>query len=280
MGWMNDVTHYIKLDPYFRQYNHRDLTFSFMYAFSENFVLPMSHDEVVHMKGSLLNKIPGAYKDKFAGVRAFYTYMLTHPGKKLMMMGSEFGQWNEWHFEHSLDWHLLEQNQENRDMQAFFKACNNLYLARKELWEVDFGWEGFQWLEADDQSANTVSFLRKDKEGNPLIILCNFSPVHRQDYRVGAPYAGKYEVLLNSDDTAFGGSGLGDKSLISSEKIPCHGQEQSISVDLPPMSGLILRCAKKNPIRKPAVKKAEAKAEQKATAKKAAAKTGSKAKKA
>ena len=191
MGWMNDITHYIKLDPYFRQYNHRDITFSFFYAFSENFILPLSHDEVVHMKGSFLNKIPGEYKDKFAGVRAFYTYMLTHPGKKLLMMGSEFGQWNEWHYEHSLDWHLLEENQENRDIQNFFKAANNLYLARKELWEVDFGWEGFQWLEADDANANTVSFLRKDKEGNPLIVLCNFSPVHRDGYRVGVPYGGK-----------------------------------------------------------------------------------------
>ena len=282
MGWMNDVTHYIKLDPYFRQYNHRDLTFSFMYAFSENFVLPMSHDEVVHMKGSLLNKIPGEYKDKFAGVRVFYTYMLTHPGKKLMMMGSEFGQWNEWHFEHSIDWHLLDQNQENRDMQAFFQAANNLYLARKELWEVDFGWEGFQWLEADDANANTVSFLRKDKEGNPLVILCNFSPIHRQGYRVGAPFSGKYEVLLNSDDAAFGGAGRGDKTLIASEKIPCHGQEQSITVDLPPMSGLILRCARKDPVKKAPAKKSESPAPKGKTgaAKKSAPKAGSKAKKA
>ena len=282
MGWMNDVTHYIKLDPYFRQYNHRDLTFSFMYAFSENFVLPMSHDEVVHMKGSLLNKIPGEYKDKFAGVRVFYTYMLTHPGKKLMMMGSEFGQWNEWHFEHSMDWHLLDQNQENRDMQAFFQAANNLYLARKELWEVDFGWEGFQWLEADDANANTVSFLRKDKEGNPLVILCNFSPIHRQGYRVGAPFSGKYEVLLNSDDAAFGGAGRGDKALIASEKVPCHGQEQSITVDLPPMSGLILRCARKDPVKKAPAKKSESSAPKgkTGTAKKSAPKAGSKAKKA
>lgn len=250
MGWMNDITHYIKLDPYFRQYNHKDLTFSFMYAFSENYVLPVSHDEVVHMKGSLLNKIPGEYKDKFAGVRVFYTYMLTHPGKKLLMMGSEFGQWNEWHFEHSLDWHLLEDNKENRDIQAFFKAANDLYLSRKELWEVDYGWEGFQWLEADDNTANTVAFLRRDKEGNPLVVMCNFSPIHRKGYRIGVPLAGKYEVILNSDDTAFGGSGLGDKALIESEEFSSHGQAQSIEVDLPPMAGIILRCAKKAPVKK------------------------------
>ncbi len=271
MGWMNDITHYIKLDPYFRQYNHRDITFSFMYAFSENFVLPLSHDEVVHMKGSFLNKIPGEYKDKFAGVRAFYTYMLSHPGKKLLMMGSEFGQWNEWHFEHSLDWHLLEENQENRDIQAFFQAANELYLSRPELWEIDFSWEGFQWLEADDANANTVSFLRKDKKGEALVILCNFSPIHREGYRVGVPVAGRYEVLLNSDEERFGGSGKGDKAPLRSEKIPCHGQEQSIAIDLPPMSGVIYRCTHKDPVRKAKETKA---------AKPAAPKKGSKAKKA
>ena len=256
MGWMNDVSHYIKLDPYFRQFNHKDLTFSFFYAFSENFVLPMSHDEVVHMKGSLLNKIPGEYKDKFAGVRAFYTYMLTHPGKKLMMMGSEFGQWNEWHYEHSLDWHLLE-NKENQDMKAFFQAANSLYLQHSELWEVDFSWEGFQWLEADDANANTVAFLRKNKKGDFLVILCNFSPIHRDGYRVGVPAAGKYAAVLNSDDGAFGGTGLGDKGQLSTEKVPCHGQEQSIVIDLPPMSGVIYRCMKKAPVKKAPVKKTE-----------------------
>ena len=250
MGWMNDITHYIKLDPYFRQYNHRDITFSFFYAFSENFVLPLSHDEVVHMKGSFLNKIPGEYKDKFPGVRAFYTYMLTHPGKKLMMMGSEFGQWNEWHFEHSLDWHLLEENQENRDIQNFFRTANNLYLKHSELWEEDFDWTGFQWLEADDANANTVSFLRKNAKGEFLVVVCNFSPVHREGYRIGVPVAGKYQAILNSDAAEFGGGDRGDKGLIDSESIPCHGQEQSISIDLPPMSGMIYRCARKKPVRK------------------------------
>ncbi|MCI8651927.1 MAG: 1,4-alpha-glucan branching protein GlgB [Oscillospiraceae bacterium] len=251
MGWMNDIQHYIKLDPYFRQYNHKDITFSLMYAFSENFILPLSHDEVVHMKGSLLNKIPGEYSEKFAGVRAFYTYMLTHPGKKLLMMGSEFGQWNEWHYEHSLDWHLLEENRENRDIKAFFQAANNLYLQRSELWEVDFNWEGFQWLEADDHNANTVAFLRKNKKGDFLVIVCNFSPVHREGYRVGVPVGGKYEALLNSDDAAFGGAGLGNKTPVSTESVPCHNQEQSMIIDLPPMASMIFRCTRKNPPRKP-----------------------------
>ena len=251
MGWMNDISHYIKLDPYFRQFNHKDITFSLMYAFSENFILPMSHDEVVHMKGSLLNKFPGEYLDKFTGVRAFYTYLLTHPGKKLTMMGSEFGQWNEWHFEHSLDWHLLEENEENRQMQRFFQAANAMYLHYPPLWEEDFDWRGFQWLNADDNTANTVSFLRWDTKGEFLITVVNFSPVHREGYRIGVPVAGRYGVVLNSDDVEFGGTGLGDNGPLPSEKIPCHGQEQSIVIDLPPMAGVVYRCVRKNPVRKP-----------------------------
>ena len=256
MGWMNDIQHYIKLDPYFRQYNHRDITFSLVYAFSENYILPLSHDEVVHLKGSLLAKMPGEDEMKYAGVRAFYTYMLTHPGKKLLMMGSEFGQWHEWQFEHSLDWHLLDQQdvdgERHRRLKAFFQAANSLYLQRSELWEEDFDWKGFQWLCADDSGGNTVAFLRKDKKGSFLLALCNFSPVPRPGYRVGVPVGGKYEVILNSDDAAFGGSGAGDVGLISSEKIPCHGQDQSIAVDLPAMSSVIYRCARKNPVRKKA----------------------------
>ncbi len=254
MGWMNDIQHYIKLDPYFRQFNHKDITFSLMYAFSENFILPLSHDEVVHMKGSLMNKMPGEPEQKFAGVRAFYGYMLTHPGKKLLMMGSEFGQWNEWHYEHSLDWHLLDETQDwslpYRQTKAFFQAANALYLARPELWEIDFSWEGFQWLCADDASANTISFLRKDKKGSFLVVVCNFSPVDRKGYRVGVPVGGRYALLLNSDDEAFGGSGHGDKAPVASQPIPCHGQDQSIEIDLPPMTTLVFHCARKNPVRR------------------------------
>lgn len=258
MGWMNDITHYMKLDPYFRQFNHKDITFSLMYAFSENFVLPLSHDEVVHMKGSFLNKMPGSNEEKFAGVRAFYAYMLGHPGKKLLMMGSEFGQWNEWHYEHSLDWHLLDPEQDytapHIQLQHYFKEANAFYLAHSELWEQDFSWQGFQWLCVDDNQGNCAAFLRWNRKGKFLAMLCNFSPVHREGYRIGVPVPGRYEVLFNTDDAAFGGAGLGDKDPLKSEYIPCHGQEQSVTVDLPPMSAVFLTCTKKFPPRR---KKAE-----------------------
>ena len=258
MGWMNDILHYIKLDPYFRQFNHKDITFSLMYAFSENFVLPLSHDEVVHMKGSLINKMPGTNEEKFAGVRVFYTYMLAHPGKKLLMMGTEFGQWNEWHFEHSLDWHLLDPEAEwakpHRQLQQFFKQANALYLAHPELWELDFSWEGFEWIEANDNQANTVAFLRKDAKGDALVIVCNFSPVDRTGYTVGVPVPGAYTCIFSTDDPAFGGKGLGDTQPVKSQYNESQGKEQSITLKLPAMSAAIYRCTRKFPARR---KKAE-----------------------
>ena len=254
MGWMNDILHYIKLDPYFRQFNHKDLTFSFFYAFSENFVLPLSHDEVVHMKGSLINKMPGTDEEKYAGVRAFYTYMLTHPGKKLLMMGSEFGQWNEWHYEHSLDWHLLDMDNEDgerhRKLQAFFKAVNAFYLEHPELWELDFSWEGFEWIEANDNQANTVAFLRKDKKGDALVVVCNFSPVDRTGYTVGVPVPGTYTCIFSSDDPAFGGEGQGDVQPVKSRYVESQGKEQSITLRLPAMSAAIYKCTRKFPARR------------------------------
>ena len=272
MGWMNDILHYIKLDPYFRQFNHKDITFSLMYAFSENFVLPLSHDEVVHMKGSLINKMPGTNEEKFAGVRAFYTYMLTHPGKKLLMMGSEFGQWNEWHYEHSLDWHLLDPDQEwakpHRQLQQYFKQANAFYLAHPELWELDFSWEGFEWIEANDNQANTVAFLRKDANGDALVIVCNFSPVDRTGYTVGVPVPGVYTVVFNSDDPDFGGKGGGDHEPVRSRYVESQGREQSITISLPPMSAVIYKCTRKFPVRK---KKADKEASAKPAVRKKAA---------
>ena len=272
MGWMNDILHYIKLDPYFRQFNHKDLTFSFFYAFSENFVLPLSHDEVVHMKGSLINKMPGTDPEKYAGVRVFYTYMLTHPGKKLLMMGSEFGQWNEWHYEHSLDWHLLDMDNEDgarhRQLQAFFKAANALYLAHPELWELDFSWEGFEWIEANDNQANTVAFLRKDKRGDALVVVCNFSPVDRTGYTVGVPVPGTYTCIFSSDDPAFGGEGQGDVQPVKSRYVESQGKEQSITLRLPAMSAAIYKCTRKFPARRK--KAAPAKADKAVKAPKAA----------
>ena len=220
------------------------------------------------MKGSFFGKMPGDNPLKFAGVRAFYAYMMTHPGKKLTFMGAELGQWNEWHFEYSLDWHLL-QYAPHRQTQDFFKAMNAFYLENAPLWDQDDSWQGFQWLCADDNTANTVAFLRWDRKGTPLIVLCNFSPEHRNGYRVGAPFGGSWAVAFNTDDPAYGGQGLGDKAPIKTEKIPCHDQQQSLAVDLPPMSALILRCVRKNPVRKPKAEKADAKAEKKPAARKA-----------
>ena len=187
---------------------------------------------------------------KFAGVRAFYAYMMTHPGKKLTFMGAELGQWNEWHYEYSLDWHLL-QYEPHRQTQEFFKAMNAFYLEQPPLWEQDDSWQGFQWLCADDNTANTVAFLRWDRKGTPLLVLCNFSPEHREGYRVGAPFAGSWAVVLNTDDPAYGGQGLGNKEPVKTEAVPCHDQQQSLTVDLPPMSAVILRCVRKSPVRRP-----------------------------
>ena len=244
MGWMNDVCHYLKTDPLFRQYNHRDLTFSLMYAFSENYILPISHDEVVHMKGSLMGKMPGWDGQKFGFVRGFWGYMLTHPGKKLLIMGSELGQFNEWHYEHSLDWHLLNFDSHQK-LHAFFKAANALYLSQPALWEQDDSWQGFEWLEADDASANVVAYLRRAADGSFLVAACNFSPVHRPGYRLGVPQSGEYEVLLNSEWPQFGGSGLGDSRPLHTDPIPCHGQEQSLAADIPPTGCVIYQLKKK-----------------------------------
>ena len=207
------------------------------------------------MKGSFFGKMPGDNPQKFAGVRAFYAYMMTHPGKKLTFMGAELGQWNEWHYEYSLDWHLL-QYAPHRQTQDFFKAMNAFYLENAPLWDQDDSWQGFQWLCADDNNANTVAFLRWDRKGQPLLVLCNFSPEHRKGYRVGAPFAGAWAAAFNTDDPAFGGEGLGDKEPIKTEKIPCHDQQQSFVVDLPPMSTVVFRCTRKSPVRKPKVEKA------------------------
>lgn len=201
------------------------------------------------MKGSFLGKMPGDNPEKFAGVRAFYTYMLTHPGKKLSFMGAEIGQWNEWHYEYSLDWHLL-QYEPHKKLHAFFKAANALYLAESPLWEQDDSWQGFQWLCADDNKADTVAFLRWDREGKPLIVVCNFSPVHRKGYYVGAPFAGTWSLIFNTDAEEFGGSGLGDTAPLKTVNTPCHDQEQALSIDLPPMSAVIYRCTRRSPVRK------------------------------
>ena len=235
MGWMNDMCHYLKLDPWFRQYHHKDITFSLMYAFSENFVLPISHDEVVHMKGSLRGKMPGDDRQQLAGVRAFTAYMLAHPGKKLTFMGAELGQWHEWDFASQLDWYLLE-NEENRQLHRFFKDINAFYLSQSPLWDIDFSWEGFEWLVPDDNHNNVVVFLRRDRKGRELIAAVNFSPVAQGEYRFGVPPKKRYREVFTTDCAEYGGTGeWRNEKTVEVLPIPSHGREQSLCVKLPPL---------------------------------------------
>ena len=235
MGWMNDMCHYLKLDPWFRQYHHKDITFSLMYAFSENFVLPISHDEVVHMKGSLRGKMPGDDRQQLAGVRAFTAYMLAHPGKKLTFMGAELGQWHEWDFASQLDWYLLE-NEKNRQLHRFFKDINAFYLSQSPLWDIDFSWEGFEWLVPDDNHNNVVVFLRRDRKGRELIAAVNFSPVAQGEYRFGVPPKKRYREIFTTDCAEYGGTGeWRNEKTIEVLPIPSHGREQSLCVKLPPL---------------------------------------------
>ena len=240
MGWMNDMLRYMSLDPFFRKFNHDSLTFSFFYAFSENFILPMSHDEVVHGKCSLINKMPGEYDDKFDSLRAFYAYMMAHPGKKLLFMGQEFAQFDEWNFAKQLDWVLLGYDK-HRQMQEFVKTLNNLYKKNRPMWEVDYDWEGFSWISNDDNSQSVIAFRRIDSKGDEIIAVCNFVPVQREIYKIGVPKRGSYEVLLNTDDEKFGGKGRGSKGRLRSKKDKLHGFENSITLDLPPLSVLYLK---------------------------------------
>ncbi len=239
MGWMNDMLRYMSLDPLFRKDHHDSLTFSFFYAFSENFVLPISHDEVVHGKGSLINKMPGSYEEKFAEVRTFLGYMMAHPGKKLLFMGSEFAQFKEWDWQSELDWMLLEY-ESHQKMHAFTKALNHFYLQERTLWENDFSWDGFSWIAHDDYKQSVIVFRRIDRKGNETIVLCNFNPVKRERYRIGVPKSGRYREVFTTDEVAFGGTGVKNGSMETTPE-PMHGFKQSLELTVPPLSVLYIQ---------------------------------------
>lgn len=234
MGWMNDILDYMCTDPLYRKGCHEKLTFSFHYAFSENFILPLSHDEVVHGKCSLLSKMPGDQEQQFANLRAFYGYLMAHPGKKLLFMGGEFGQYIEWDYKKELDW-LLLQYPLHQKMLQYTKDLNWIYRKYNSFWEVDQSWDGFQWISHDDYMQNIISFRRIDKKGKEVIVVCNFAPVLREQYRIGMPKAGKYKKIFSSDDAIYGGTGL-EQGVITTDKIPMHGYEDSMSITIPPMS--------------------------------------------
>ena len=249
MGWMNDMLQYMSLDPLYRKGDHNALTFSMTYAFSENFILPLSHDEVVHGKCSLIGKMPGNYDDKFNNLRVLYAYQIAHPGKKLNFMGSEFAQFIEWNFKQGLDWLLLGY-EKHRKMQQFVKTLNRFYLENRELWEVDTGWDGYEWIEPDDRDRSVIAFRRKDRKGRELVVVCNFCPVLRENYRLGLPKQGWYVPVLNTDDEAFGGYGFAPET-VRTEKKPSHGQMQSGLFRVPPMSVCFYRYHRARPQTKP-----------------------------
>lgn len=243
MGWMNDMLRYAAMDPLFRRDHHDALTFSFFYAFSENFVLPVSHDEVVHGKGSLLNKMWGDYDMRFAGARAFLAYMTAHPGKKLLFMGCEFAQFREWDCESGLDWMLLDF-EAHAQFHRFVQEMNTLYLKTAPFWENDFSWEGFSWIAHDDRDQSVIAFRRVDQSGRERVVICHFTPVMREHYRIGVPQDGVYTEVFSTDAVEYGGGGVHNRKIVC-EPIPMHGMEQSISLTLPPLSVVVLSYRKK-----------------------------------
>lgn len=239
MGWMNDMLSYMSLDPIYRAFNHDKLTFSFFYAFSENYILPISHDEVVYGKCSMINKMPGTDEQKFASYRAFLAYMTAHPGKKLLFMGQEFGQEKEWNFKEQLDWGILEREQ-NKNLLKFAEKLNKFYVSNPPLWENDDSWNGFSWISNDDYKQSVIAFRRIDDNDEEIIAVCNFVPVERKDYRIGVPFKGRYKLVFNTDAEEFGGSGVTETSF-KSEAEPMHGFDDSISMTLAPLSVIYLK---------------------------------------
>lgn len=242
MGWMNDLLRYFSLDPIYRSGSHNALTFPLVYAFAENFVLPLSHDEVVYGKRSLINKMPGEYAQKFDGLRAFYAYAMSHPGKKLLFMGQEFAQFDEWNFEKGLDWSLLEYPA-HKMMQDYVKELNRFYIEHPEFWQIEDSWEGFQWISCDDNMQSVIAYRRIARDGKEIIVVCNFCPVERVGYRIGVPKSGAYRECFSSDWQRFGGGGFENLMINTEKRRPLHGHRQSLSLTLPPLSVIYLEHA-------------------------------------
>lgn len=248
MGWMNDVLKYFESDPIYRKHLHDKLTFSMFYAFSENYILPISHDEVVHGKKSLLDKMPGEYEQKFAGTRAFLAYMLTHPGKKLLFMGCEIGQFREWDYKGSIEWFLLDYEMHAK-FQKYVCDLNYLYLKHSELWEIDYSWDGFRWIDADNGNESILSYMRYNKKGESLIVLLNFTPVYRENFTFGVPEEGTYLEIFNSDKAEYGGYGSENAYPLKTRPAPWKDFSNILSLNLAGHSAVILK-KKKTPQRK------------------------------
>jgi 1,4-alpha-glucan branching enzyme len=241
MGWMNDTLRYMRHDPVHRKYHHDELTFSLIYAFHENFVLPFSHDEVVHGKGSLLDQMPGDLWQKFANLRLLYTYMWCHPGKKLLFMGNEFGQWREWNFDASLDWHLL-QHDTHRGLSKAVADLNMLVRREPALHQLDFDGRGFEWIDCHNWQDSVLAFVRRGENPDDfLVVCCNFTPVPREGYRLGVPCGGTYAEIFNGDSAWYGGTNLGNAGGLEAEPVPHHGRDHSVSLTLPPLAAVVLK---------------------------------------
>jgi 1,4-alpha-glucan branching enzyme len=239
MGWMHDTLDYMKTDPIHRKYHQNQLTFSLWYAFTENFMLPLSHDEVVHGKGSLIGKMPGDEWQQFANLRLLFGYMWTHPGKKLLFMGCEFGQKREWTHDASLEWHVL-QYPLHSGVKQWVRDLNHLYRELCALYAQDFSNEGFEWIDCNDAQSSTIAYLRRGRNGEMVLVVCNFTPVPRENYQIGVPWGGRWRERLNSDAREYGGSGIGNFGSIEASPLPAHGRYHSLNLRLPPLAVLVL----------------------------------------
>jgi 1,4-alpha-glucan branching enzyme len=243
MGWMHDTLDYFSHDPVHRRFHHGELTFGLLYAWTENFVLPLSHDEVVHGKGSLLNKMPGDRWQQLANLRALFGWMWAHPGKQLLFMGGEFGQEREWNHETQLDWWILDQWDEHRRLRSMVRSLNEVYRAEPALWENDMDPGGFAWIDANDGEQSVLSFLRRRADGgvaDAVACVANLTPVPRYGYRIGLPAPGRWRELLNTDAVEWGGSGVGNYGAVVADEMPWHGQRWSAAITLPPLGVLWL----------------------------------------